>query len=265
MSTNHSKSQSKGFTLIELLVVIAIIAILAAILFPVFARARENARRSSCQSNLKQIGLGILQYEQDYDEKMMTAQNDSLYASVPWHVLVQPYVKSYQLFKCPSNVGTGTINNTTNAASLAAGVPAAGVPVSYMANGGDEPGDFGGQRPFTWYGAKRPPTSLSSINSPATTLLVVEQAGGETEPMCYNASKFTGTGTPTPQQFTNHLGTTNFLFFDGHVKSMKPSATATSTINMWTNSNQTDTTTPATAGAPASLQTAMGTAENLLK
>ena len=65
-----TKSQRKeGFTLIELLVVIAIIAILAAILFPVFARARENARRASCQSNLKQIGLGMFMYLQDYDEK----------------------------------------------------------------------------------------------------------------------------------------------------------------------------------------------------
>ena len=63
--------RSQGFTLIELLVVIAIIAILAAILFPGFARARENARRSSCQSNLKQIGLSALQYAQDYDEKWM--------------------------------------------------------------------------------------------------------------------------------------------------------------------------------------------------
>jgi prepilin-type N-terminal cleavage/methylation domain-containing protein len=65
----QTPSQRLGFTLIELLVVIAIIAILAAILFPVFGRARENARRSSCQSNLKQIGLGILQYNQDFDER----------------------------------------------------------------------------------------------------------------------------------------------------------------------------------------------------
>jgi prepilin-type N-terminal cleavage/methylation domain-containing protein len=63
------KKVKRGFTLIELLVVIAIIAILAAILFPVFARARENARRASCQSNLKQIALGVFMYNQDYDEK----------------------------------------------------------------------------------------------------------------------------------------------------------------------------------------------------
>ena len=67
-----TQRQKRGFTLIELLVVVAIIGILAAILFPVFARARENARRASCQSNLKQIGLGIAQYTQDYDERVVT-------------------------------------------------------------------------------------------------------------------------------------------------------------------------------------------------
>jgi prepilin-type N-terminal cleavage/methylation domain-containing protein len=73
----HSKPKKKfGFTLIELLVVIAIIAILAAILFPVFGRARENARRSSCQSNLKQIGLGAMQYTQDYDEQYLPRWTD---------------------------------------------------------------------------------------------------------------------------------------------------------------------------------------------
>ena len=91
-----------GFTLIELLVVIAIIAILAAILFPVFARARENARRTSCLSNLKQIGLAVMQYTQDYDER---------YPFIPWDggntiasgTVLQPYAKSAQLFRCPSD------------------------------------------------------------------------------------------------------------------------------------------------------------------
>ncbi len=75
-TTLSLKKAKSAFTLIELLVVIAIIAILAAILFPVFARARENARRSSCTSNLKQIGLGIIQYAQDYDEKYPVLRNN---------------------------------------------------------------------------------------------------------------------------------------------------------------------------------------------
>jgi len=106
--------RGKGFTLIELLVVIAIISILAAILFPVFARARENARRASCQSNLKQISLGMMQYVQDYDEKDVPEYyTDIGQGTHPigavlggyfcWLELVQPYVKSAQVLYCPSS------------------------------------------------------------------------------------------------------------------------------------------------------------------
>lgn len=98
-----SYQQKRGFTLIELLVVIAIIAILAAILFPAFARARENARRASCQSNLKQIGLGIKQYTQDYDERLPSALVSDANV-VGWAGAIQPYVKSEQIFQCPSSI-----------------------------------------------------------------------------------------------------------------------------------------------------------------
>jgi prepilin-type N-terminal cleavage/methylation domain-containing protein/prepilin-type processing-associated H-X9-DG protein len=140
---NNSK---RAFTLIELLVVIAIIAILAAILFPVFGRARENARRSSCQSNLKQINLGIQQYTQDYDERLPNAVSGPTGNGVigGWIFYtgatgsantakfdaskgsIYPYVKSSQIFVCPSdavgqvNSGSYAINNCTLMKSLAA-------------------------------------------------------------------------------------------------------------------------------------------------
>jgi prepilin-type N-terminal cleavage/methylation domain-containing protein/prepilin-type processing-associated H-X9-DG protein len=98
----------KGFTLIELLVVIAIIAILAAILFPVFAKAREKARQSSCANNMKQFSLGHMQYKQDYDEKWTP-----LYATPPnaagkytyWSQLIQPYMKNVMVMVCSSDDG----------------------------------------------------------------------------------------------------------------------------------------------------------------
>ncbi len=94
---------TRGFTLIELLVVIAIIAILASILFPVFARARENARRASCQSNLKQMNLGLTQYTQDYDERHPPYSDSAPAGSrIGWSQRIQPYLKSTQLLQCPS-------------------------------------------------------------------------------------------------------------------------------------------------------------------
>lgn len=99
-----------GFTLIELLVVIAIIAILAAILFPVFAKAREKARQSSCLSNVKQLMLGFMQYKQDYDERWpLQFWNGAAWdpaTSGYWGGEISPYVKNSQIFLCPSTSAT---------------------------------------------------------------------------------------------------------------------------------------------------------------
>jgi prepilin-type N-terminal cleavage/methylation domain-containing protein/prepilin-type processing-associated H-X9-DG protein len=94
----------RGFTLIELLVVIAIIAILAAILFPVFARAREKARQSSCLSNVKQLTTGVMMYVQDYDERFMASTlNASTEPWLFWPHQLMPYVKNWQVMQCPSS------------------------------------------------------------------------------------------------------------------------------------------------------------------
>lgn len=126
------KMKNKAFTLIELLVVIAIIAILASILFPAFARARENARRASCMSNVRQIGLGVMQYTQDYDERLPNAWvggdgnsqpggwmyytqvglSGTTAAFNPALGSLQPYLKSVQLFVCPSDSHGAQIGNS---------------------------------------------------------------------------------------------------------------------------------------------------------
>jgi prepilin-type N-terminal cleavage/methylation domain-containing protein/prepilin-type processing-associated H-X9-DG protein len=210
----------QGFTLIELLVVIAIIAILASILFPVFARARENARRSACQSNLKQIGLGIMQYTQDYDEKypLLYAPGDA------WYELVQPYGKSTQIFKCPSD------SNSTAVPGVYGGHP-----VSYAYSY-----DVGGSPDQPSYNK-----SLSSVEAPSLLIIVADgmstvEANGlikatSASHVCQGVCGFVGPNSARTDIFgamktadgdwggplARHLETSVLLYADGHVKSQK--------------------------------------------
>jgi len=204
----------RAFTLIELLVVIAIIAILAAILFPVFAKAREKARQSSCQSNLKQLAIGIMQYVQDYDETY--PGRNSYDEPHSWRVNVQPYLKSAQVFSCPSNLHGSYMSSDGT------------MPVSYGCNGHDA---F--NTPMHWgTGVK-----LAAVISPASLILVCESNNGWSEMNLDGAYDWGGWWNPPwlPSMFAGHMGNSNFAFADGHVKAMKPSATvnATAPLNMW--------------------------------
>ncbi len=241
-SLRSHKSGRSAFTLIELLVVIAIIAILASILFPVFARARENARRSSCQSNLKQIGLGIAQYTQDYDEKFPLVIDDSY--QNPWPKVIQPYIKSTQVFMCPSDSDAGQLAPTGNGW--------AGVKISYGGNAliNNRPsndnwqtiGIFG----ISWAGG---PRSLSELSGPVSTVMVTDKHSSDTSSIAAPADQPLGVpsgfGTQCSFMYSNeipdgtrggtaygsgtngsvsfrHLETANFLFADGHVKALRP-------------------------------------------
>jgi prepilin-type N-terminal cleavage/methylation domain-containing protein/prepilin-type processing-associated H-X9-DG protein len=166
----------KAFTLIELLVVIAIIAILAAILFPVFAQAREQARKTSCLSNAKQLGLGEIMYIQDYDETMtemynagapLLRQNGSVYRTVqPWTQMIQPYLKNTDINLCPDNVGNSFIQQTD--------VPprellysAFGLNYGYLNTfAGNDPSPMGN---YLWLGLQ-----LAQINKPANVVMLCD-------------------------------------------------------------------------------------------
>jgi prepilin-type N-terminal cleavage/methylation domain-containing protein/prepilin-type processing-associated H-X9-DG protein len=142
----------KGFTLIELLVVIAIIAILAAILFPVFAKAREKARQSTCTSNLKQLGLGLIQYTQDNDEYF--PQTNSYFGSqgYTWASAIYPYVKSTGVYVCPDDTNSSTSGHIESYA------------INNNVNDSNPAGQWGS-------------FALSGFGSPASTVLLFEVGG----------------------------------------------------------------------------------------
>jgi len=235
-----TKVKYQGFTLIELLVVIAIIAILAAILFPVFAKVREKARQISCLSNEKQIGLAFTQYVQDYDEKFPPMECDTHVGgpnqASSWAGEIYPYVKSTNLFRCPDNPNnnqTITIDTGNNNAPQLNGAPA--IPRSYaysyhVSNTYSDTSRGGSPNPFN--GAD----TLAFIKSPATKILMAESWGE------YGIGYFDWTGSgswgdgTSYRLFSSHTGLSNYLFIDGHAKALKPLQTATLTptpINMW--------------------------------
>ncbi len=196
----------RGFTLIELLVVIAIIAILAAILFPVFARAREKARQSSCLSNMKQIALGVLMYAQDYDEKLpmqdhTSDTSDPLRLLDPagdtfWFVRIEPYLKNEQILRCPSG-----------RYDYIRGAPAGGgsVPIDYDV-------DYGWNYNFCYI----QPVKLARITEPANVILLVEQEGTLPYGRWFNEAD---SGSKNFRwRYAQHNGGSNYAFCDGHSK-----------------------------------------------
>jgi prepilin-type N-terminal cleavage/methylation domain-containing protein/prepilin-type processing-associated H-X9-DG protein len=206
-----------GFTLIELLVVIAIIAILAAILFPVFAKAREKARQTSCLSNARQLGVGIAQYVQDYDEQLppnrtyWDVNNASDATKVgTWRSEVQPYCKNWQIFFCPSN----SCNGTSTEECRLEGLGSAPQPTTdrrcmhYFSNG----------NVMTNNG-----TPIATIVKPASQIIVLESYG------CYPDN---GGWCNAVWKFRPHNNAKNWTFVDGHAKWIKCGQTTTPE-NLW--------------------------------
>ncbi|RYF32631.1 MAG: DUF1559 domain-containing protein [Cytophagaceae bacterium] len=219
----------------ELLVVIAIIAILASILFPVFARARENARKASCMSNLKQMGLAAMQYTQDYDEKYAPVEVRPNGTRASWAQILQPYAKSTQLFVCPSDPNTNSVSPWLS--NPADGSLPAPFKVSYVAN--VQTGYAGAQilslssvqNPaglvhITDGGAQasNPATSKGFVSETSpqkpTAYMLVDLNGWPGYPPGGNLATTSNTEWAAPS--VRHLGLVNILFFDGHVKPMRP-------------------------------------------
>ncbi len=190
----------RAFTLIELLVVIAIIAILAAILFPVFAKAREKARQSSCQSNLKQFGIAVLSYAQDYDEVFPRANNVCTYVlpdgvtvsgqtNMLWFYQIIPYVKNAQMYNCPSNTTVWPVNAYSSGGSY-----------------GYNDGVYGG-------------AAMATVQVPAETIMM-------TDCSYYLADWDTGAADNHYPPALRHNDGANCNYGDGHVKFQKGEAIA---------------------------------------
>lgn len=227
------RKRISAFTLIELLVVIAIIAILAAILFPVFARAREQARSASCVSNLKQIALALKMYQQDYDETMCSSGNLPAPGDPNWNNrrpdgqnlvrlmgggfnwFLRPYIKNDQIFRCPSDTGENYWGRSST------GWPWNnaewwGKPSSYMFRhvfdcaGADEHNRiFAMPSPTYWSGTKD-----AQIGKPAQQIMIFEAAAFHQEKLPLFGGVHpspTPTRPPDGRQF-------NAAFADGHVK-----------------------------------------------
>jgi prepilin-type N-terminal cleavage/methylation domain-containing protein/prepilin-type processing-associated H-X9-DG protein len=229
------KNKMRGFTLIELLVVIAIIAILAAILFPVFSRAREQARKAACISNMKQVGMALMMYVQDWDECYpplhvsvggICKPNSAPQAT--WRSLIYPYTKNWKVLYCPSQpmppVGTSY--------SSVWQIPMERWPGNTI--NPPVPDDFPSHYHYNatvFYcydgaGAKHSPRRMADLRSPAQIIMVFEGGG-------HSAPGLTPTCNMVFRRETAwHSDGKNWIFADGHVKWLKPQQT-TSPINMW--------------------------------
>jgi len=244
--TKNGLSFKKGFTLIELLVVIAIIAILASILFPVFSRARENARKSSCASNMKQVGLALQMYSQDYDERMMIvwAGTDERWPDV----FTKSYIKSSTFLYCPSsNYGTAGF------ASSYTYYPSFGYNYAYLSPGPGCPQGPDSTLTTVTTCASAPVSgqgttgiALSQMDAPSETLAMAESniydaANGWNKgfyvvrpPHLWRA--YNGDASPHSDLYGRvaagrHNGMNNVLFADGHVKAQKLDALRNQ--NLW--------------------------------
>ncbi len=200
----------RGFTLIELLVVIAIIAILAAILFPVFAKAREKARQTTCLSNLKQLTLGVYQYVQDYDECTPSCHH---HADL---VLVQPYLKNTEVYRCPTSIRSRYTVRWYHISGSSSG--------QTFNNGFVANNDFFGG---AWEGAPVPPwvryRSMAEFARPAAMPIYADNAGnqGAVWPSYYNYHVNFNSGSRRIERDHNEI--CNVGFADGHAKAIKES------------------------------------------